>query len=259
MGVLYPRLLAEQARTLHELYRTLEIAELTQRHSISHDSSIFAAIGGDRAGVEDLTALRAGVVQLAIDRGFPGESTRDARRDFDLQVAEFLHSGMQMVPAEAAAGDVWAFLALVLLPDVSYWRYPRPPGDRVLATDITRHVFGRLWWRAHLVYSSDDPAPYRALGILGEAAFDQIYARRKALGASPHLVKAILRTWTDLDLEDLDERDVLRGFLQRLLRLSPFVVFDALEPVALDAELRVVVVETIEAVRTNRVSSARND
>src|SRR5882757_6954014 len=102
MGVLYPRLLADQARTLHELYRTLEIADLGQRHSVSHDSSIFAAIGGDRASVEDLAALRAGVVDLATEYGFPGESTRDARRDFDLKVAEFLHSGMQMVPAEAA-------------------------------------------------------------------------------------------------------------------------------------------------------------
>ncbi|GAA3594870.1 DUF6339 family protein [Kribbella ginsengisoli] len=252
MGVLYPRLLAEQARTLHELYRTLEIAELSRRHSTSHDSSIFAAIGGDRARVEDLAALRAGVVQLAAEYGFPGESTRDARREFDLRIAEFLHSGMQMVPAEAAAGDVWAFLALVLLPDVSYWRYPRPPGDRVLATDITRHVFGRLWWRAQLVYSNDDQVPYEALGVLGEAAFDQIYARRKALGASPHLVKAILRTWTSLDLAELDERDVLRGFLQRLLRLSPFVVFDALEPVTLDLELRVVALETIGAIRADR-------
>jgi hypothetical protein len=252
MGVLYPRLLAEQAKTLHDLYRTLEIAELGRRHSTVHDSSIFAAVGGDRAGIEDLAALRVAVLQLATTQGFPGESTRDARRDFDLQVAEFLHSGMQMVPAEAAAGDVWAFLALVLLPDVAYWRYPQPPGDRVLGTDITRHVFGRLWWRAHLVYSSDDAAPYGALGILGEAAFDQIYARRKALGASPHLVKAILRTWAGLDLKDLDERDVLRGFLQRLLRLSPFMIFDALDAVTLDGELRIVALETVDAIRANR-------
>ncbi|GAA0624465.1 hypothetical protein HPO96_34140 [Kribbella sandramycini] len=257
MGVLYPRLLAEQARTMHELYRTLEIAELGRRAGMTHDSSIFAAVGGDRAGIDDLAALRLAVVDLATGYGFPAESSRDARRDFDLRVAETLHSGMHMVPAEAAAGDVWAFLALVLLPDVAYWRYPRPPGDRVLATDITRHVFGRLWWRAHLVYSGGEVNPYGALGILGEAAFDQIYARRKALGASPHLVKAILRTWADLDLGDLDEREVLRGFLQRLLRLSPFVVFDALDAETLDAELRVVVLETVDAVRADRPASGR--
>ncbi|MET7283824.1 DUF6339 family protein [Kribbella sp. NPDC005582] len=254
MGILYPRLLAEQAKTLHELYRTLEIVELSRRHSTTHDLSIFAAVGGDRAGADDLSALRTGVVQLAAEHGFPGESSREARRDFDIRLAEFLHSGMRMVPAEAAAGDVWAFLALIVLPDVAYWRYPRPPGDRVLATDITRHVFGRLWWRAHLVYSSDDSGPYDALGILGEAAFDQIYARRRALGGSPHLVKAILRTWTGLDLADLDERDVLRGFLQRLLRLSPFLAFDALESGPLDAELRVVALETIAAMQAQAVA-----
>uniref|UniRef100_UPI003FA793CD DUF6339 family protein n=1 Tax=Streptomyces sp. GSL17-113 TaxID=3115365 RepID=UPI003FA793CD len=92
------------------------------------------------------------------------------------KVAAALHTNMRLVPAEAASGDVWAFLALVLLPDVAYWRYPKPPGDRILGTDLTRHVFGRMWWRAQLVHSSDDPDPYAALEILGEAAFDQIYA-----------------------------------------------------------------------------------
>ncbi|MFK4089345.1 DUF6339 family protein [Kribbella sp. NPDC020789] len=249
--------MAEQARSMHEFYRTLDIDELGRRAGTHHDLSVFAAVGGDRVGVDDLTGLRVGVVEMAAEYGFPGESSRDARRDFDLRVAETLHSGMNMVPAEAAAGDVWAFLALVLLPDVAYWRYPRPPGDRVLATDITRHVFGRLWWRAHLVYSGDDRNPFGALSILGEAAFDQIYARRRALGASPHLVKAILRTWADLDLADLDERVVLRGFLQRLLRLSPFVIFDALDAANLDTELRAVALETVDAVRADRPASGR--
>jgi hypothetical protein len=76
-------------------------------------------------------------------------------------------------------------------------------------------------------------------------------------------VKAILRTWAGLELEALDEREVLRGFLQRLLRLSPFVAFDALEPAVLDAELRVVALETIDAVgtvkdaRTTRAGTSR--
>ncbi|KFU76957.1 hypothetical protein BB31_33155 [Amycolatopsis lurida NRRL 2430] len=142
-----------------------------------------------------------------------------------------------MVPAEAAAGDIWAFFALVLMPDIAYWRYPNPPGDRVLATDLTRHVFGRLWWRAQLVHEPGESEPYAALGILGEAAFDQIYARRKALGGSPYLVKGILKVWRDLDRTGMDERDLLRDFLKRLLRLAPFMAFDALDERQLNAEL----------------------
>ncbi|MGH3387446.1 MAG: DUF6339 family protein [Actinomadura sp.] len=186
-------------------------------------------------------------MDLATQAGFPSESNRELRAAFDLHVATALHTEMGIVPAEAASGDVWAFLALILLPDVAHWRYPAPPADRILGTDLTRHVFGRMWWRARLVHSSDDPDPYAPLKILGEAAFDQIYARRKALGGSPHLVKGILRVWNGLDLRGLDERDVLRDFLKRLLRLAPFVLFESLSDQELDAELSAAVRESVTA------------
>lgn len=247
MGLLYPRLLTGQARPLHERYRRLPIAELTRSAATSHDSAVYVATGGDRASENKLRDLRQLTVDLAKDSGFPDEGTRESRTAFDLRIASALHTEMDLVPAEAASGDVWAFLALVLLPDIAYWRYPVPPGDRVLGTDLTRHVFGRIWWRAQLVHSSDDPDPYAALKILGEAAFDQIYARRKALGNSPHLVKAILRVWNGLDLKGFDERATLRDFLKRLLRLTPFVLFESLSDEALEAELRGAVRETVTA------------
>ncbi|WP_030170061.1 DUF6339 family protein [Spirillospora albida] len=247
MSFLYPRLLAGQARPLHERYRDLTIQTLTELAETSHDSAVYVATGGDRISEQMLRELREQVVDLAEQAGFPGESTQKLRAGFDLRLATVLHSGMGIVPAEAASGDVWAFLALVLLPDVAYWRYPRPPGDRVLGTDLTRHVFGRMWWRAQLVHAADDPDPYAALSVLGEAAFDQIYARRKALGGSPHLVKGILRVWNDLHLHGLEERQVLRHLLMRLLRLGPFVLFEALGEPSLDAELLVAARETVEA------------
>ncbi|MFF4436781.1 DUF6339 family protein [Streptomyces sp. NPDC001621] len=249
MGFLYPRLLAEQARPLFDEYRQLTVRELTNRVSVTHDSAVYVATGGDRVSQAQLQQLRDGILDLAKQAGFPDESDRARNAEFDLRLAAMLHEEMGMVPAEAASRDVWAFLAMVVLPDVAHWRYPQPPKDRVLGTDLTRHVFGRLWWRAQLVRSPEDPEPYAALKILGEAAFDQIYARRTALGGSPHLVRAILRVWRDLDLQDLNERDTLRDFLKRLLRLAPFVMFDGIEEYALDEELRVVARESVEAQR----------
>ncbi|WP_328507090.1 DNA cytosine methyltransferase [Streptomyces sp. NBC_00391] len=249
MSFLYPRLLAEQARPLFEEYRHLSIVELTGRATVSHESAVYVATGGDRISADRLRELRAGVVDLAARAGFPDDSDRARNADFDLRLAALLHAETGMVPAEAASRDVWAFLALVLLPDVAFWRYPQPPRDRVLGTDLTRHVFGRLWWRAQLVRSPDAPEPYSALKILGEAAFDQIYARRAALGGSPHLVRAILRVWNDLDLAGLNERETLRDFLKRLLRLAPFVLFDGVAEDALDDELLAVAQESISAQR----------
>ncbi|MEV5457835.1 DUF6339 family protein [Streptomyces cellulosae] len=249
MGFLYPRLLADQARPLFHEYRELAVTELATRVDVTHDSAVYVATGGDRVPESRLKELREGVLDLARRAGFPDDSDRARNAEFDLTLAAFLHSETGMVPAEAAARDVWAFLALVLMPDVAFWRYPRPPGDRILGTDLTRHVFGRLWWRAQLVRAPEHPEPYHALHILGEAAFDQIYARRAALGGSPHLVRAILRVWKELDLNGLNERDTLRDFLKRLLRLAPFVLFDGIGERALDDELRAVAQESITAQR----------
>ncbi|MFC8200623.1 DUF6339 family protein [Streptomyces sp. NPDC057298] len=249
MSFLYPRLLAEHAKPLFEEYRYLSIAELTGRVGYSHGSAVYVATGGDRVSATQLHELRAGVVDLAKSAGFPEDSDRAHNAEFDLRLSALLHAETGMVPAEAASRDVWAFLALVVLPDVAFWRYPKPPKDRVMGTDLTRHVLGRLWWRAQLVRSSDSPKPYDALEILGEAAFDQIYARRAALGGSPHMVRAILRVWKDLDLHGLNERETLRDFLKRLLRLAPFVLFDGIEEHALDDELRSVAQESVDAQR----------
>ncbi|MFJ9115388.1 DUF6339 family protein [Streptomyces sp. NPDC102394] len=256
MSFLYPRLLPEQARPLFDEYRHLTIADLTSRVATTHGSAVFVATGGDRISSAQLQELRVGVVDLAKQAGFPDESDRARNADFDLRLAALLHSEMGMVPAEAASRDVWAFLALVLLPDVAFWRYPLPPKDRVLGTDLTRHVFGRMWWRAQLVRSSESTDPYGALKILGEAAFDQIYARRAALGGSPHMVRAILRVWKDLDLSGLNERETLRDFLKRLLRLAPFVLFDGIEEQALDQELRAVAAESVNAQRAMSASAS---
>ncbi|MFF2232766.1 DNA cytosine methyltransferase [Streptomyces anulatus] len=246
---LYPRLLSDRAAPLFAAYQQLSTSELTERVAFAHESSVYVATGGDRVTADRLRELREGILALAARAGFPGESDRVRNAEFDLSLAALLHAETGMVPAEAASRDVWAFLAVVVLPDVAFWRYPHPPKDRILGTDLTRHVFGRLWWRAQLVRAPDTPEPYEALKILGEAAFDQIYARRAALGGSPHLVRSILRVWDGLDLHGLNERETLRDFLKRLLRLAPFVLFDALEEEALDDELRAVAQQSVDAQR----------
>ncbi|MEU6763572.1 DUF6339 family protein [Streptomyces sp. NPDC046853] len=259
MALLYPRLLAGQAKPLHQQYKEMPLPDLAEHVAYRHESAVYVATGGDRITETQLRDLRTLVLETAKRAGFPEEPSRAARARFDLDLAALLHGKMDLMPAEAASGDVWAFLALILLPDVAYWRYPRPPGDRVVASDLTRHVFGRLWWRAHLVRDSAAPEPYAALDILGEAAFDQIYARRKALGGSPHLVRNILHAWAAVDLHGLPEREVLRDFLKRLLRLAPFVIFEALDDSELRAELSAVAEESVAALQTDEPQSADSE
>lgn len=51
-----------------------------------------------------------------------------------------------------------------------------------------------------------------------------------------------------MDFKGLTERDILRDFLKRLLRLAPFVVFEALDESALDEELVEIAKETVVGV-----------
>lgn len=234
MSVLYPRLLGDAARQLHQEHLQSSINDLTARHSLRHPAAVFAATGGRRITQDELQHLRDDVLDVARRAGFPDEGRRQDRVTFDLEVARLLHERCGLVAGEAAVRPIWAFLALVLLPDVSYWRYPRPPGDRVLGTDITRHVWGRLWWRAHLLALPRAYDRYQLLETFGEAAFDQIFARRRSIGGSRALVRTIAEIWPGVDHGRVPEREVLIDVLKRLSRWGAVVEFESLD----DDELR---------------------
>ncbi|MFD0637002.1 DUF6339 family protein [Catenulispora yoronensis] len=221
MGFLYPRLLAGEAKPIFASYDGLSVEDLRDRARTGHPSAVYVATGGDRVSEARLKEIGLSVEGLAREAGFPTGTTRADNAEFDIALARLLHVEMGLAPAEASSRDLWTFLSMVLLPHVAYWRYPKPTGDRVLGSDLTRHVFGRLWWRAQLVHSPEETDPYSALRILGEGDFDQIYGRRAALGGSPHMVKAILRVWDDVDLAGLNRRRTLADFLMRLTRLAP--------------------------------------
>lgn len=239
-GVLYPRLLDTTARELHKEYLGATLFDLQERHAFRHRAAVFASTGGRRVTEGELRELRDRIAKAAEDAGFPNEGRRQDRALFDIEVARLLHERSGLVAAEASVRSIWTFLALVVLPDVSYWRYPKPPADRVLGTDITRHVLGRLWWRAHLLMQPHVTDHYRLLEVFGEAAFDQIFARRKSIGGSRALVTALAEVWPTISRGRLNERDVLIDVLKRLLRIGAVVEFEALD----DDELRRQVTET---------------
>jgi hypothetical protein len=233
MILLYPRLLPNETerrfRMLHEFspdqHRTM-VANHSQR-------AVYAATGGRRISREELDQLRNSVLRVAREQGFPASRSTAQRGDFDRQTAQILHGQSLMVPGEASQRQVWAFLSLVLLPDVCAWRWPadsegRYVADRFKGTDLTRHAFARLWTRAHVLHDPTASDPYHLLDVLGESDLDQIMARRSALAASPALVRSIVRTHQeDQSDRSVSSRDVLRESLMRLLRLTAFLDLDS--------------------------------
>jgi len=242
VSVLYPRLLPGETerrfRMLHEIplgeHRTM-VANYSAR-------AIYAATGGRRVTREELDGLRSAVLHAAEEQGYPNAPRPIQRNAFDQLVARVLHEQSSMVPGEAAQRQVWAFLALVLLPDVCVWRWPADAEGRYFAerfkgTDLTRHALARLWTRAHILHEPHTADPYNLLPILGEADLDQIMARRSALAGSPALVRAIVRSHRDDAVKDeksAPSRHVLRESLMRLLRLTAFLDLDASSDPELD-------------------------
>ncbi|MFE1125022.1 DUF6339 family protein [Streptomyces albidoflavus] len=258
MSVLYPRLLPGEADRLFE--------ELHEHHPGTHTRmvanhsprSVFAATGGRRVTRGELDDLRRTIVAAAEEQGFPKPPTAAQRNAFDQRTARILHEQSFMVPGEAAQRPVWAFLALVLLPDVCVWRWPLKPGrgysaDHFKGLDLTRHALGRLWTRAHVLYDPKLPEPYELVEVLGEEAADQIMTRRRSVAASPALVRAVVRGHRDeraLNEVGMSERDVLRQSLMRLLRLLAFVSADAIPEAELDHLVRRLRAETRNALRS---------
>lgn len=256
MTILYPRLPPGPARRLFDELRALSIEQLHTRGLIDHPATVYTPIGGERATHRRMQQVREDLQRIAVEAGYPEPPSIESRAAFDVAVARYLHADADIVPAEAGSrdGGVWAHLALVTAPHVAFWRFPEPPGDRILGTDLTRHVFARLWWRAHLVCDQTDPTgdPYRALTVLGEAGIDQILARRRLLGQSPYLFRAVLRVWSTVDRGELTERTLLQDFLKRLLRLFPFLCFEALPEEQLDSQLHFIIAEAQKALSDAR-------
>jgi hypothetical protein len=265
---LHPRLLRHPAEArFTELARALYVddriglADLAEEVSTSTDGALFAATGPTRMDAPALAALRESVVEAARARGFPDDPPSDSSRgDFDRALAKEFHDNAGLIPAEAAVPEVWSFHALRLLPDVLFWRWrPERRGDlpnaeRFIGSDLTRHGIGRLWWRSFLI-AHRAPDPVAALALLdgiGEADLDQIFTRRRAYGASPEVLRAILVIWRRAgpqaaEASKIVARELLRDLLKRVLRRGAFTDFSLLTPQDIETVVDSLLHESITA------------
>jgi hypothetical protein len=249
--LLYPRLPHAVAVELFELYRKMSPPELQAASALSHPDATLIAVGGVGVGEEVLGGLRQEIREAAGRAGFPERGTQASRGDFDYECAEILHERMGIVPADAASGDVWAFFALVVLPDVAFWRFPDPPGDRALGTDLTRHTFARLWWRAYQLVDLVPGSGLSALRTISESEMNQLFERRN-VGGNRALVRSIARALYHRDPQwsNVGDRALVRDSVKRIRRLLPFVTVEALDDERIDSVVRAMMIESARALAT---------
>lgn len=232
---LYPRLPQRVARQIAREVAALPLEELERRSALSHKAQWFTPTGGNRVTETELTELRDQLRELARWRGYPAPISRNARRHFDAELAVFLHTRLDMSPAEAAHGEIWAFMGCVLLPELVRWRFPgEEAGRRYLERFLglargIRNLYGRTWWRAEVLRAPNSQRPYEVLERLGEDELVQITERPTVAGIRSLACVMASELLAAETPPGASRPDLLREVMKIIVRTLPVVGLDCLD------------------------------
>ncbi len=237
--ILFPQLPHHIALQIADGARSAPVDVLAGMAAPEHPSCEYTPIG-NRSTRTALIKLRNDLLQIAMDAGYPQPPGGQSAADFDARASIVLIQQMPMVPAEAARGGVWAFLACVLLPDIVRWRFSGVGGTTTPLERFVsgrRNVFQRLWWRAFHLMPRTDGAPQLSdlLSALGEDELVQLMERPSIAGIAglPGSIAAGLLAASQT-YSDLTRRQLIREAQKRFLRLSSFLLFESIDQAEID-------------------------
>lgn len=228
MTQLWPQQSPASARTLYE---AIETASPTDADS--HPDQVFAATGGSRIQPVEVARLRGALETLADEHGLREEPSPSGKIRFDRAAAPVIRHHMDITCFEATQPGVWNFLATVAMPRLTHARFGLRNRERWLASDLTRHMFSRLWWQSYTfgVILADGSIDHGLLSLLSESDLNQLTERR-SIGGIPRLAQEVARQY--LETDPAGRRDAIRRVTRTINRSTPFLALDTLT----DADLR---------------------
>jgi hypothetical protein len=231
--LLWPRLPADTATTM---FAEIERDSAVPLPSDSHPAQVYAQVGG-RVAAGEVKRLRDEMAIVAGEFGFGDRMPSSQERiGFDRAAARRLRDSMDLSWAEAGSRDVWSFVALVALPDVTEWRWshtlPKRNRERWVASDLTRHTWARLWWQI----TAFEAAP-EALDRLNESELNQ-FLERRVIGGNPRLLAALVRETLVAVDQGVPRRPLIRDTTRRLRRRLAFIDDLSLDDAQLQAFAR---------------------
>jgi hypothetical protein len=196
----------------------------------------FSPVGGTRVEPGDLARLRDSLVELAQEHGMPDGQVRIS--EFEGKCARVLHRSLPMTPHEASHEEIWSYLTCCWLLDIAVWRFGSEADERRYIGNVNRNTFRRMWWRAEIL------GPEIDLTRLGEDELVNIM-ERPTIAADRRLARAVaVEFLRRVEAGEVPERmQLMREAMKRLLRLTPFVAFTALDAVRVEE----IVAETFDA------------
>jgi len=169
----------------------------------------------------------------------------DFDRVFTLHCLE-LFSDLSLI--DAFQRDVWSYITLRLLPDLTLWRWPDNDDERFIG-GIERSCYQRLWQRAHIL------GPDLAVGLQEDEALN-IFERTLALGSNVPLAKSIARYVVNsrseaslLNAPKMLNSKIVKVTAQNLRRTVSVQVVQAMNEYELDKLVESVFSQTILALK----------
>ncbi|MEQ3725258.1 DUF6339 family protein [Alcanivorax sp.] len=229
MTVLYPRLSPADAASLWESFSDMSVEELRGRSDTSCQKQTFAAVGGRRIQPRELEEMASRIRGLAESCGYPAKAQRTALSKFDTELCIFFGESLDMLEGEALRPQSWAFISLVLLPDVVKWRFPKFSISR--CTGGRRDCFHRLWLRAKAFdLGPESNNRWVLLSNLTEDSFVSIM-ERPSLAGSSDICRVIGASWlkTAASVGKGQMESINRRAIKRLRAKGTVILLDALD------------------------------
>lgn len=236
MSVVLPRLDRSSALELLQRYRSWPVNEIAKALPDTDAITTYSPVGGQRIAQAQLAVLRRKLLSIAHEHGLPGPIA--APSEWEAKSARLIHTDLRMTPHEASHDEVWSFLTCCWLLDIAIWRFGAEASVERFVGHLNRNTFRRMWWRAEVLGPDVD------LAQLGEDELVNIM-ERPTLFSDRRLARAIALEMIGRVNQGIavERMRLMREATKRLLRLTPFVSFRALD----DEHMRLVVSDAFDA------------
>ena len=253
----FPRMSREEASDRVKLLSGLSASALAATVTTNTDSATFYQTATSRIQPRELDEIRARVLDLAKQHGFPNAQARGRSIAFDRALTIVLGELMNILPADAADEGVWSFFTLNVCPDVALWRFPneavgadnfRESYERLVGRP--RNIFRRAWWRWYILGGdlSSKLIEDESVGIM----------ERPSIGGNQRLARAFAQAHLGQIARGRvgSRQDLLREAIKHLRRTMGRISIHALD----DAQLTQVIDRAFEqaapevVVESNRVA-----
>jgi hypothetical protein len=245
--LLFPRLSLRAAREQMQRIKGRSAVDLSPIAAPESTDVVYPATGGSRVRSEVLLDIRERLLRSAGEFGFP-DSRGGEPVKFDPEAASILFQHLPICSGEASRDEVWSFMSICLLPDLTTWRFPDQNDHRFLGG--VRNTFQRLWWRAAMLKVDEAPDPWAFVRLPEDALVGLM--ERPGISSNRMVARAIASAIAKLaeSLPSALREDAWRSAYKGIRQRIPLVNLDALSQGELTTQLESLCRLVIADVRT---------